>query len=94
MKLRIKRNLLKDTWDKAVMYRKWQLEAIAVDRNSDNQRTWENMFNETLELLDAITNESLYTLHDMATIEAQQKMQEQEKACSFATELAAEISSL
>ena len=94
MKLRIKRNLLKDTWDKAVMYRKWQLEAIAADKNSSEQRTWENMFTETLTLLEAITSESFCTLHDMATFEAQDRIQEQERTATIAETLKAEMTAL
>lgn len=94
MKLRIKRNLLKDTWDKAVMYRKWQLEAIAADRNSSEQRTWENMFTETLDILVVITTESLYTLHDMATFEAQEMIKNQEQAQAIAQTVKAELEAI
>lgn len=79
MKLRMRKNFLNNAWEKAVWYRKWQLEEIERFTDRDAIDHWGSQFNEQLGLLVLITTESACTLHDMATFEAQEQIQQDKK---------------
>ena len=78
MKLRIKKNLLANMWDEAVYYRKWQLEALEVGGFEESYK-WERAFEVMLERLETIVTDSYYTMYDMATIEAQALIKENQE---------------
>lgn len=91
MKLRIQKNLLKNTWSKAVTYRQWALDEIEKGSDQDAIEHWSAQFQLQIDLLATITTESYCTLYDMATIEAQDRSKTQSEAARIAEELKAEI---
>ena len=82
MKLRIKKNLLANMWKEAVNYRKWQLKALEVGGFEESYQ-WERAFETMLERLETIVTDSYYTMHDMATIEAQALIKEDKDQVAF-----------
>ena len=87
MKLRMKKNFLNTAWEKAVMYRKWQLEEIEKCTDRDAIDHWGSQFNEQLDLLELITTEPHCTLHDMATFEAKEQIEQSKETQRIHEEL-------
>jgi len=91
MKLRMKRNFLSTAWDKAVMYRSWELQEIEEFTDHDAMEHWSEMFTDQIGLLAKITTESFCTLHDMATIEAKERIEQTKATQRMHEELTKEI---
>ena len=86
MKLRMKKNFIQTAWDKAVTYRKLYLEDIE-EGSVDSADFWQKLFVERITLLETITTESFCTLHDMATIEAKERIELDKKCATISAEL-------